>query len=111
MHLVVDMMLVLPGWPAAAITYAPWPPPITLKLWGSILHYIFINHTIRPGHAGPPYPLVRSVARMRVADILDKVPRVVLAHSGQLVARRRLRNGVAKHGAGQLRRTCRHCTG
>ena len=28
-----------------------------LKLWGSILHYIFINHTIRPGHAGPPYPL------------------------------------------------------
>ena len=42
---------------AAALIYAPCPSPITIEIWGSILDYFFINHTLRPGHAGPPYPL------------------------------------------------------
>ncbi len=29
--------------------YAPCPSPITIEIWGSILDYFFINHTLRPG--------------------------------------------------------------
>ena len=47
----------------AALFYAaPRPRPITIEVWGSILHYISINHTIRPGPAGPSYPLQETPA-------------------------------------------------
>ena len=29
--------------------YAPCPSPITIEIWGSILDYLFINHTLRSG--------------------------------------------------------------
>ena len=33
----------------------------SIEIWGSILRYMFITHTLRPGPPGPPYPLQETL--------------------------------------------------
>ena len=50
--------------------YAPCPSPITIEIWGSILDYFFINHTLRPGTLARRSPFRSS---RQPAELLSEV--------------------------------------